>query len=152
MTTTHEVTFHIDGSSLGNPGDAGVGVVISQGDHTLKNISAYIGRQTNNVAEYTALIYALEEAQAMEARQIRVFTDSELLHRQMTGRYKVKNEAIKVLFGQAARLKDAFETCTLEHIPREQNKGADKLARLGAKNGAPHKQKQGILPAEHVNG
>ena len=134
MSASHEIAFYIDGSSLGNPGDAGVGVVIAQGDHTLKNISAYIGCQTNNVAEYTALIYALEEALVMKARQIRVFTDSELLHRQMTGRYKIKNEALKVLFGQAARLKDGFKTCVFEHIPREKNKGADKLARLAAKN------------------
>ena len=141
MSAPREVTFYIDGSSIGNPGDAGIGVVIAQGDHTLKNISAYIGAQTNNVAEYTALIYALEEALVMKARRIRVFTDSELLQRQMTGRYKVKNEAIKVLFGRATRLAAAFEAVAIERIPREKNKGADKLARLAVKNKDKQKPK-----------
>jgi len=134
MSAPREVAFYIDGSSLGNPGDAGIGVVIAQGDHTLKNISAYIGVETNNIAEYTALLYALEEALVMKTRRVRVFTDSELLHRQITGHYKVKSETIKVLFDRAMRLAAAFEAFAIERIPRERNKGADKLARLAIKN------------------
>ncbi len=134
MSAPREVTFYIDGSSIGNPGEAGIGVVIAQGDHTLKNISAYIGSQTSNVAEYTALIYALEEALVMKAHRVRVFTDSELLHRQMTGRYKIKNDVLKVLFGRATGLAAALEAFVIEHIPRDRNKGADKLARLAVKN------------------
>ncbi len=134
MSASPEVAFYIDGSSMGNPGEAGIGIVIAQDGHTLKNISAYIGVETSNVAEYTALIYALEEALVMKSRRVRVFTDSELLQRQMTGRYKVKNEALKVLFGRATRLAAALEAFAIERIPREQNKGADKLARLGSKN------------------
>jgi len=133
MSTPRDVSFYIDGSSLGNPGEAGVGIVVASGDDTLKNISAYIGRQTNNVAEYTALVTALEEALAMKCRRVRVFTDSELLQRQMTGVYRVKNEAIKTLHERAMRLANAFEAFAIERIPREMNKGADKLARMAVK-------------------
>ena len=118
---------------MGNPGDAGVGIVIACGEHPLKNISEPIGLQTNNFAEYTALIMALKEALVFKAEELDIFSDSELLCRQMSGAYKVKNEAIKKLFNEALGLIAGFKKVHIQHIPRERNKGADKLARLGSK-------------------
>lgn len=129
MSSYNALDIYIDGASRGNPGPAGIGIVFAHGEEPVKNISMSIGTQTNNVAEYTALIYALEGALDMKARQVRVFSDSELLCRQLSGLYKVKNENIKVLFEQAMRLRAGFDQCTISHIPRERNKGADKLAR-----------------------
>ena len=125
--------IHIDGSSAGNPGDAGIGIVFSCGAETLKNISRYIGRQTNNFAEYTALVHALQEALIMKTKSINIYSDSELLCRQLTGEYKVKSENIKNLFEQALTLLKGFENFSIRQIPREQNRGADKLARLAIK-------------------
>ncbi len=124
---------YIDGASLGNPGEAGIGIVFADGPQTVKNISRPIGRQTNNVAEYTALVFALQEALLMRVKRLRVFSDSELLCRQMTGAYKVKSDGLRPIFEQARHLTGGFERFEIKHIPREQNKGADKLARLGAK-------------------
>ena len=125
--------IYIDGSSMGNPGDAGVGIIFQSGDHTIKNISRYIGIQTNNVAEYTALVFALEEALIMKAKDITVYSDSELLCKQLSGEYKVKNESLKVLFAQAVNLVRRFQSFKIHQIPREKNRGADKQARLAIK-------------------
>lgn len=127
------MNIYIDGSSMGNPGDAGVGVIFSRGEVPVKNISRYIGHQTNNVAEYTALITALEEARAMKVPRINIFSDSQLLCRQMTGEYKVKNEGLRNLLEQAKILLRDFEDVRIQQIPREKNKGADKLARQAVK-------------------
>ncbi len=126
--------IYIDGSSIGNPGDSGVGVIFCQNDYTLKNVSKYIGKQTNNFAEYTALICALQEALVMKAKSVTVYSDSELLCRQIKGEYKVKNENLKNLFAQAVNLTRGFEQFNIQQIPREKNRGADKLARLAIKN------------------
>jgi len=133
MFNLKTVDIYIDGSSMGNPGDAGVGVIFSQAEVPVKNISRYIGRQTNNVAEYTALITALQEALTMKIRRVNIFSDSQLLCRKITGEYKVKNETIRDLFRQAQTLLCSFEDYSIEQIPREKNKGADKLARQAAK-------------------
>lgn len=126
--------IHIDGSSFGNPGDAGVGAVFSQGEHTVKNFSRYIGKQTNNVAEYMALIYALQEALVMKVKAVNLFSDSELLVRQVKREYKVRNDTLRNLFDQVAGLIKGFEHFNITRIPREKNSGADKLARLAIKN------------------
>jgi ribonuclease HI len=126
--------IYIDGSSIGNPGEASVGIIFQEGDITLKNISRCIGKQTNNVAEYTALVFALQEALIMKARDITVYSDSELLCKQLKGEYRVKNEAIKSLFLEAKHLIQGFENFKIQQIPREKNRGADKLARLAIKN------------------
>ncbi len=125
--------IYIDGSSMGNPGDAGVGVIFAKAEVPVKNISRYIGRQTNNVAEYTALITALREAIEMNVKEVTIFSDSQLLCRQINGEYKVKNENIRHLFEQAKMLLGGFNTYHIRQIPRELNKGADKLARLAIK-------------------
>ncbi len=119
---------YIDGASKGNPGPGGVGVVICRGGEVLKNISEYIGEVTNNVAEYTALIYALQECLIMKADTVIVNTDSELLCRQMNGLYKIKSPNILGLYNQALHLISGFKKVDIKHIPRTQNSGADKLA------------------------
>ena len=81
--------IYIDGASKGNPGHSGVGIVILREGRVIKNISGYIGKVTNNVAEYTALIYALEEALKLEAKSLKINTDSQLLARQLNKIYKV---------------------------------------------------------------
>ena len=134
MSSPSALDIYIDGASRGNPGRAGIGIVFARGQEPVKNISRAIGTQTNNVAEYMALVVALEEALAMHARTVRVFSDSELLCRQLSGAYKVKNENLKGLFEQALRLRSRFEHCTVSHIPREENKGADKLARQSTRD------------------
>lgn len=118
----------IDGASRGNPGKAAIGIVLCNGDEVIKNISRFIGVQTNNIAEYTALIYGLQEALILKAKELVVNTDSELLFRQLKGLYKVKNPNIKSLFDQAQHLFSGFDSIELRQIPREKNRGADKLA------------------------
>ncbi|OIO36180.1 MAG: hypothetical protein AUJ74_03325 [Candidatus Omnitrophica bacterium CG1_02_44_16] len=138
MYNNKTIDIYIDGSSIGNPGDSGIGVMISSEDVPLKNISKYIGKQTNNFAEYTALVFALQEALIMKAASIKVFSDSELLCKQMSGEYRVKSENIKNLFEQAINLLKGFKDYAITHIPREQNSGADKLARLAIKRKNTH--------------
>ena len=103
-----QLDIYIDGASKGNPGPAGVGVVICQDGYVFKNISKAIGRATNNVAEYTALICALREALILKADKLKVWTDSELLYKQIKGEYKVKHINIKPLFEQIKHLVSGF--------------------------------------------
>jgi ribonuclease HI len=120
--------LYIDGASQGNPGEAGVGVVICHRGEVVKNFSKAIGIATNNVAEYYALIYGLQEALILKALEVIINTDSELLAKQLNGDYKVKNVTIKSLYEQAMHLLGAFSSARINHIPRQQNRGADKLA------------------------
>ncbi len=128
----------IDGASLGNPGSAGIGIVIADCDNNvIKEISEAIGNTTNNVAEYTALIRALEEAAKISNPQnsiLTIFTDSELIQRQFCGKYKVKSPHLLPLFKQVCNLSRDFQDVKIVHVPREQNKHADELASLAAKN------------------
>jgi len=125
--------IYIDGASKGNPGPSGIGVVICRGEETIKNISTFIGNTTNNVAEYTALIYALQEALKLKAETLTINTDSQLLHRQLNKTYKVKHPNMIGLYGQVMSLIEGFKAVSVNHIPRENNKGADKLATLAVK-------------------
>ncbi len=118
----------VDGACSGNPGEAGIGVVINRQGKTIKEISRAIGEATNNIAEYSALVYALQEAMVMKAKSIQVFTDSELMFRQVMGAYKVKNEKLSFLHDQVRRLMSGFDHVDLKHVRREFNKHADKLA------------------------
>lgn len=128
-----ELEIYIDGASKGNPGPSGIGVVICRDGETIKNISTFIGNATNNVAEYTALIYALQEALKMRADHLKINTDSQLLERQLNKTYKVKHENIAGLYNQAVHLLTGFKAVSIVSIPRENNKGADKLATLAIK-------------------
>ena len=123
-----ELEIYIDGASKGNPGLSGVGAVISSQGQTVKNISKCIGNATNNFAEYMALIYGLQEALILKASKVNVKTDSQLLFRQVTKQYKVRNLNIKPLYEQAVHLISGFDKFKIEHISRVDNKGADKLA------------------------
>lgn len=125
--------IYIDGASKGNPGHSGIGVVICSQGRTIKNISSYIGKATNNIAEYTALIYALEEALLLKAKTLKINTDSQLLARQLNKVYKVKHPGIINLFNRVTRLLAGFEKVLVNHIPREENRGADKLANEAVK-------------------
>ncbi|MFA6217088.1 MAG: ribonuclease HI family protein [Candidatus Omnitrophota bacterium] len=128
-----ELTIYIDGASKGNPGHSGIGVIIWHNGRAIKDISHYIGLATNNIAEYTAFIYGLQECLLLKAESVDVYTDSELLFRQIRKVYKVKNQNIQVLYGQALRLMAGFKNFTIQHIPREQNQGADALATKAVK-------------------
>ena len=128
-----ELEIFIDGASKGNPGPSGIGVVILQGNETIGNISTFIGNTTNNVAEYTALIYGLQEALKLKAESIKINTDSQLLHRQLNKTYKVKSPNIIGLHNQVTHLLSGFRHISITNIPRENNKGADKLATLAIK-------------------
>ncbi len=135
-----QLEIFIDGASKGNPGHSGIGVVICSEGRTVKNISTYIGETTNNVAEYTALIYALEEALMLKAEGIKINSDSQLLCRQLSKEYKVKNENIAVLYNRAVRLLGGFKHVLINNIPREENKGADKLADQAVKEALKKKK------------
>jgi ribonuclease HI len=123
-----EIEIYIDGASKGNPGPSGIGVVICHHGETIKNLSVYIGKATNNIAEYTALIYGLQEGLLLKAESIKVNSDSELLCRQVNKVYKIKSKNILALYNQAAHLMSAFKQISVRHISREHNRGADKLA------------------------
>ena len=125
---------YIDGACLGNPGPAGIGVVFLDGDaKPIRQFSKHLGETTNNVAEYLALVYALQEARQIGCRQISVKTDSELLARQINGQYKVRDARLRVLHDLAQSLAQGFAAWRIEHIPRTQNRLADRLAGQAAK-------------------
>ena len=128
-------TLFIDGASRGNPGDAGIGVLIYDINHRcVEKISQYIGKATNNVAEYTALTTALIEALILGFREIEIKSDSELLVRQLRGRYKVKSNNIKILYLLAKHLIRGYKKVEIDYIRREQNKQADRLANEAINN------------------
>lgn len=127
-----KVVIYTDGASRGNPGHAGIGVVIASEDGAvLREIGEYIGKTTNNVAEYKALIRGLEEAADLGADTVQLSTDSELMARQLAGVYKVKADNLKPLYDQAVRLLRCFRKVSITHVMRELNKRADQLANEG---------------------
>jgi len=134
-----QAIISVDGASKGNPGPAGIGVVIrDQSGMVLKEIGEYIGEATNNVAEYTALIKALTETLALGFTHATIQSDSELMVKQLNGQYRVKNEGIIPLFETAVDLMRRFNSATITHVLRERNKLADKLASEAAmKKGQP---------------
>jgi ribonuclease HI len=124
-----EVVVNVDGGSRGNPGPAGIGAVVRAPDGTvLAEIAEGIGRATNNVAEYKALIAALKRAKALGARRVTARADSKLVIEQMRGAWKVKNPNLQGLWAEACRLARGFERVTWQHVPRERNRAADALA------------------------
>jgi ribonuclease HI len=120
---------NIDGGSRGNPGPAAYGVVIRDGrGEVVAKLKKYIGRFTNNVAEYYGLIAAMDYAQSKGIRAMRIESDSELLVKQMRGQYKVKSADLQPLFERAQKMSKAFEAFRIDHVYREQNREADALA------------------------
>ena len=134
----NHLEIFIDGASKGNPGESGVGIVIYRDGRVIKNISSYIGCATNNVAEYTALLYALEEALLLKAKSLKINTDSQLLARQINKIYKVRNKSIINLYSRAVHLLTGFEKVSINHIPREENGLADRLATKAVKANLNH--------------
>ena len=121
-----------DGASRGNPGPAGVGAQITdQGGVVLAEIAEGIGVATNNVAEYGAAIRGLERARELGAREVLLRSDSRLLIEQLEGRFKVKNPTLQQLHREARALASAFDHVAYEHVRRELNTEADRLANLG---------------------
>jgi len=132
----NSITVYIDGASRGNPGHAGVGVAIyDESGNNIKNVKKYIGKTTNNVAEYSALIAALDEAEQLGVQNIKIFLDSELVYKQFTGEYKTKDENLKILLAAIRNKVKNFKTLEIMHIPREKNKEADKLANIAVNLG-----------------
>ena len=126
-----KLTLEFDGGSRGNPGPAGIGVVVRAQDGTsLVTLGRYIGKCTNNVAEYRALITAMEEARKLGATKILIRGDSELIIKQMRGEYRVKHPDMKVLYDEAQDLIREFDEAKIEHNLRHKNELADKLANL----------------------
>lgn len=136
---------NIDGGSRGNPGPASYGVVIRdpRGDIAAR-LKKYIGRTTNNVAEYYGLIAALDYAQSNNIRALHIESDSELLVKQMRGQYKVKSGDLKPLFERAKKMSQAFASFQIRHVYREQNREADALANeaMDEASGVPSSEKR----------
>lgn len=117
-----------DGGARGNPGPAGAGFVIEVGGDTVCRGGRYLGECTNNVAEYEALLWGLENVRALGHDEVSVFADSELLVKQINGQYRVKNEGLKPLFVRALSLLRGFRSFEVAHVRREANKDADAMA------------------------
>lgn len=127
-----EWVLMVDGAARGNPGDAGCGAVIYDDQGTIvKQLSRYLGRATNNVAEYQGLLLGLEALLQMGKRRILIQSDSQLLVRQLNGQYRVKDEKLRALFSQAVALLQQFDSYRILHVPRESNQVADRLANQG---------------------
>ena len=129
MRPTRSCEIRIDGASRGNPGPAGIGVVFLDGAaRPVRRFSKYLGEWTNNVAEYAALVYALQEALLAGYTRVTVKTDSELLARQVNGQYRVRDAQLRLLHDLVLHLGQGLAAWRIEHIPREQNVLADRLA------------------------
>ena len=122
------VTANVDGGARGNPGPAAIGVVLRNGDGSvLEEVGESIGKATNNVAEYRALLRGIELAAAHGARELELVGDSELVVRQVEGRYKVKNADLKPLHARAKEMLSEFDNWEIRHVKRAQNADADRL-------------------------
>jgi len=122
------LVIHIDGGARGNPGPAAAGVVIRTEDGTIVHEAGiFLGDTTNNVAEYRSLLAALETASALNAAEVEIRSDSELLVRQMTGVYRVRKSHLQELFALAQGLAGRFRKFSIQHVSRDQNKDADRL-------------------------
>ena len=131
MTPRSELVIYCDGGARGNPGPAAIGAVVldpsTDPPTRLATVSERIGVATNNVAEYRALVAALEAAREFPARRVRVRADSQLIVRQLEGRYRVKQAHLRPYYERARELLSEYEDVELTHVPREQNTEADEL-------------------------
>jgi ribonuclease HI len=120
--------LHVDGGARGNPGPAAIGVVISDpSGRVLDELSERIGSATNNVAEYTALVRGVERARELEATELEIVGDSELIARQVSGQYKVKHPSMRPLYEQAMAALRGFDRWRIRTVPRSENARADAL-------------------------
>lgn len=140
-----QITAHIDGGSRGNPGPAAYAVVVTTADgNRLTSFSKYLGQATNNVAEYEGLLAALDYALQHNHRRLKIITDSELMARQMNGQYKVKNPNLKVLYERARTLIGKLDAFRIEHVRREHNREADRLANEAMDAASKNKKPQHV--------
>lgn len=140
----HVFRLFIDGASRGNPGMAAAGVYMT--DHEGNRISAlsrYLGHKTNNEAEYEALLLGLQQAKRLGANALHIYTDSELVERQVNGRYRVKEPRLRLLHQKVMERLKAFSSFEIESIPREENQEADLLANQAIEREI-HREKEGI--------
>lgn len=129
------IKVYTDGACRGNPGPSSIGVSFTNvKDEEIFTLSEAIGTQTNNYAEYMAMVRALQVATENKVEKIWVRTDSQLMVRQLLGEYKVKSDSIKDLHAEASKMLTHFATVRIEHVPREQNKRADELANQALDN------------------
>jgi len=132
MATPDQAVIYTDGACSGNPGPAGAGYVIAAPDRQiLAEDAVAVGHGTNNIAEYTGAIAALERARELGLRTVIVRSDSELMCKQVWGQYRVKNPGIVKLHVRLRRAMEGFDSVQFEHVPREKNERADALARQG---------------------
>jgi acyl dehydratase/ribonuclease HI len=142
-------TANIDGAARGNPGPAAYGVIVRRPDGaTHESLGKYIGRTTNNVAEYFALIAALDYAAASGIRRLRVYSDSQLIVNQIKGLYKVKHPDLRPLHERAKKQAATLDSFTIQYVPREQNRDADDLANAALDSTSGVKPAYGAAPAK----
>ena len=132
---------YIDGGARNNPGPAGAGIYIELDGVPLVGLYEYLGRQTNNYAEYSALLRALKYALAESFLKVKVYSDSQLLVRQVLGEYRVKHPTLQTLHKQALAMIRQLQQFTIQHVPRELNKKADALANRAMDLGANGEEK-----------
>lgn len=161
MSESDELIIHTDGASRGNPGDAAFAYTIERDGEEIIEEAGCLGKMTNNQAEYTALVRALEHAlQLGPKHRVVIYSDSELMVKQMRGEYKVKNEELRDLYQQASRIAQQFTgRVRLEHVRRGDNRRADQLcneALDGKREASPeallreHSARQGNLNEEAI--
>ena len=127
------LTIYTDGACFGNPGPMGIGIAIWKDGKNIKEISEYLGEGTNNIAEYTAVFRALEEAKKLDEKDIKIKSDSQLIVNQLNGEYKTKNKMLKSLKQKIDMLRISMHV-SFQHIPREKNTVADKLSKQAIEN------------------
>lgn len=123
------VDVYIDGASIGNPGKIGIGYLIYKEKNLIKKEKIYLGIGTNNFSEYMAFVFSLLDVLSLGEKNIKVYSDSNLLCEQLKGNFKVKNKNIYPLFVLAKKMISEFDNFSINHIDRERNKEADKLAK-----------------------
>ncbi len=133
-----KLIINIDGGARGNPGPAAAGLVVREkdGGQVIHQAGLFLGRATNNVAEYQGLLAAMRKAAELKAAEVEVISDSELLVRQMNGQYRVRNAGLKPLFEEAQALRKRFPAFSIRHVRREENSAADKLVNRAINHGA----------------
>lgn len=140
----HHLLVFIDGASRGNPGRAGAGVSITDGEgKRICEKGWFLGHKTNNEAEYEALLLGMEEARKLGGRSVRIYTDSELVQRQVKGVYRVKEPHLRTLYRKVMEKMKAFDSFEIEAIPREGNREADLLANLAIEKRIIKEKKKG---------
>ena len=127
-----KATLHADGGARGNPGPAGIGVLLTdESGAVLGELAKGIGEATNNVAEYSAVIGGLELARELGVTELEIVVDSKLVVHQLKGEWKIKNDRLRALAVAARRLMNSFDSATIRHVRRGENEGADRLANQG---------------------